>query len=251
MGTYLVDVEEMRAALELINPRIKKNTTIETPDTLGQEYLYHIAMDQRTRLYPNISKRAGSSEDNTLPRVHMGLNLMNCWFGYASGGEMAANYKVETTNKKVAATSNKSAAYKGGFYIHRVHFRGCLAPNTQLVYDTDFTQEQWLFTYNTMTVAFPAEVVGLMFTHSVAFYPRTGKMPVEVTTICLKVERGMELHFAAINKWYKASEDVPKIVKEGFYQFEISTQYGVRDFKAIKEREFNDNKLRAAGLLSF
>lgn len=251
MGKFLVDVEEMADGLKLLNPKVKKNTSIETPETLGQEFLYHIALDQRTRLYPNISKRAGSSEDNTLPRVHMALNLMNCWFGYASGGELAVDYVVDASNKKVAATSNKSAAYKGGFYIHKVPFRGCLKPNETLVYDTDFTEEMWLFTYNTMTVSFPAIVVGMMFTHSVAYFPRTGKGPIEVTTICLRVDRGQEFHFSANNEYYKPSKTVPKIVKEGFYMFDISTQRGVENFKTIKEREFTDNKLRAAGMLSF
>ncbi len=80
-GKYLVDIEEIKEVVDLANPRVKRGTTIETPDTIGQDVLYHIALDRRPTLFPNISKRAGNLEDNTLPRVHMSMNLSGCWFG--------------------------------------------------------------------------------------------------------------------------------------------------------------------------
>lgn len=247
---YLVDIEELTEVLDVANPRVRRGTTIETPDTIGQDVLYHIALDRRPVLYPNISKRAGNLEDNTLPRVHMSMNLSGCWFGYAGGGELASQYIVDA-KKKTTANNQKLSPYKGGFYIHSVDFRAGLRPNLELVYDADFTDELWLVTYNKMSVAFRTDIVGLMFTKAVSYIPRTGKGPIEITTICVRIDRGKQLHFTANNKYFKPVRGVPAILKEGFYQFDISDQNGIYNFKKISEREFKDGKLKSAGMLSF
>lgn len=249
-GKYLVDIEEIKEVVDLANPRVKRGTTIETPDTIGQDVLYHIALDRRPTLFPNISKRAGNLEDNTLPRVHMSMNLSGCWFGYAGGGDLAAQYIVN--DKKGSSGNNqKLSPYKGGFYIHSVPFRAGLRPNLELVYDADFTDEIWLITYNKMSVAFKTTIIGLMYTKSVTYIPRTGKGPVEITTICINIERGQSMHFTADNKYFKPNLEVPAILKEGFYQFDISDQFGIKNFKKITPREFKDGKLKSAGMLNF
>lgn len=246
---YLVDIEELTEVLAVANPRIKRGTIIETPDTIGQDVLYHIALDKRPVLYPNISKRAGKLEDNTLPRVHMSMNLNGCWFGYAGGGELASQYVVD--NKKgTSGNTQKNSPYKGGFYIHSVDFRAGLRPNKELVYDSDFTDEIWLCTYNKMTIAFRTKIIGLMYTKAVSYHPRTGKRPIEVTTICIHIERGQQMHFTANNKFFKPNKLAPAILKEGYYQFDICDQFGINNFKKISEREFKDGKLKSAGMLS-
>lgn len=248
---YLVDIEEVSKFLNLVNPRVTKNVTIETPFTLKREFLYHIALDKRLKLFPNISKRAGNSEDNTLPRVHVSTNLAGCIFGYASVGYMASEFKVSTSNKKVAQNGIGSAAYKGGYYIHEIPFRCALRPNKTLVYDADFTEEHWLFTYNEMTKSFPANIIGLLFPHSVAYYPRTGKGPIEVNTICLKIDKGKSIYLSLNNEHHKPSKESPEKIGEGYWMFEISDEYGIRNLKSIKEKEFNEYKLHSAGMLSY
>lgn len=252
MDKYLVDRDEMGSFLKLVNTRIIKNSKIITPDELGQEIVYHIALDQRTRMFPNISKRAGTSEDNTLPRVHVAPNLFGCWFGYASGGYLATNNIPEVTKSKIPNTSNKSSAYKGGFYIHELSFRVGLRPNKELVYDADFTEEIWLCTYNEMTKVFPATIVGLLFVNFVSYYPRTNKKPIEVTSLCVRVDKGKQVILPSnFNAFISQKKKLPSILKEGFYMFDISEQYGITEFKSIKEKDFNEYKLRAAAMLSY
>ena len=93
MTDYTIDQQELEQILNLANPRVKKNTEIVTPDSIGSNVLYHIALDKREKFFPNISKRAGVTEDNTMTRIHVAPTLAGCWFGYAGGGSLAANYK--------------------------------------------------------------------------------------------------------------------------------------------------------------
>ncbi len=248
---YLADLEEMNEALKLVNSRIVRNVAVETPDTIGQNFVYHIALDKRARFYPNISKRAGASEDNTLPRVHTALSLAGCWFGYASGGQMVVDYIPQKTKGKVSENSNKSSAYRGGFYIHRIPFRVGLRPGTNLVYDSDYTNEIWLSTYNEMTTSFPAEVVGLMFPYSVTYRPRTGDRPIEIATVCVEIKENMNIRLYHTNKWIKKNSKLPDFLVEGYWMFDISDAFGIENIRNIGKKEFDQNKLRNAGMLSY
>ena len=82
---YVVDIDEMQETIKLTNPKVAKNVTLVTPNEIGVSSLLHISLDKRTILFPNISKRAGMTEDNTLPRVHTSITLAGCWAGYATG----------------------------------------------------------------------------------------------------------------------------------------------------------------------
>lgn len=248
---YTADLEEIKDIVAMTNPKVRKNIKIVTAEDIGQTKVYHISLDRRTKFFPNISKRAGSTEDNTLPRVHTAPNLIDCWFGYAAGGDLAANYTVNDSKKKVSQNSNKISEYKGGFYIHEIDFRCGLMPNNDLVYDADFTNEIWLVTYNPLTVSFPTVSVGMIFTHHVSFYPRTGKYPLEVATLYLKVEKNKEIHFTKLNKFYKSEKNVPDIIKGGFWSFDVSDEWGVQNFKPITEKEFLEQKTRSAAMLSY
>lgn len=251
MTDYTIDQQELEQILNLANPRVKKNTEIVTPDSIGSDVLYHIALDKRAKFFPNISKRAGMSEDNTMTRIHVAPTLAGCWFGYAGGGSLAANYIPDTTKKKVSINSPKPSLYKGGFYIHEIPFRCALKPNTNLVYDSDLTDEIWLVTYNEFTKVYSANIVGMLFPHKVTYLPRTGKFPEEITTLCLKVEKGKQLKFSLNNVYYKPTKNAPEYIKEGFWMFDIGDQIGIGNLVKINEKDFNEYKLKSAGMLSF
>ena len=167
MSNYDIDIEELKDAVRLMSSGVQKNTSIITPDELGSEFFYHISFGKFSEFVPNISRRAGMTEDNTVPRVHVADTLNNAWNGYATGPYLMANIQPSLSKAK-----GLKADYKGGFYIHRIPFRACLKPNKKLVYDADFTNEHWLVTYNEMTRVFPATCIGRVVGESVTFIPR-------------------------------------------------------------------------------
>lgn len=247
---YAVDIEEMQEVINLANPRVAKNVTLVTPKELGVTSLLHISLDKRTTLFPNISKRAGMSEDNTLPRVHAGITLAGCWSGYATGGEKAVNTIVVNTKEKQSNNKAISSVYKGGFYIHEIDFRCGLKPNKQLVYDANFTDEVWLATYNPLTRSFKAKIVGIIFPSSVTYFPRTGSYPLEVTTLCVKIEKGCTIKLTDKKTHFKPEKDTAEFLTEGYWKFKISDSHDIGDLESIKKEEFEDLKLLSAALLS-
>ena len=248
---YTADIEEMKEALRLANPRIAKNSKIVTPDNLGVTSMLHIALNKRIVLYPAVSKSAGHNEDNTMPRVHVTSNLAGCWFGYASGGILAVTKEVSDKDKKQPLNKPTVSLYKGGYYIHQIPFRCGIKPNKDLVYDSDFTDEIWMVTYNALTRIFPAEIIGLIFPSSIAYLPRTGKLPIEVATLCVKIEKGKKANLSMNNQYQQPSKKSPEYITEGHWKFDLSDEYGIQNFEKIKEKEFLELKLRSAGMLSY
>lgn len=234
MSDYSIDVDELKDTLLKLSDNVQKNSTIITPTQLGSDFMYHISFGRFTEFTPNVSKRAAPSEDNTVARVHVATTLNNAWNGYASGPWTAVtNIPSEKKTKGV------NAPYKGGFYVHRVPFRACLKPNKKLVYDSDYTKEHWLVTYNPMTRVFPAVCVGKIITESVTYIPRLNKHPVTITTLVLEVNTpdGMKL-----------TEKVH--LKKGYYRYRTSDKYGVMDVLEISKSEFLTIKTSSAAMLS-
>lgn len=249
---YLIDKQELENISKIYNPRVLKNIEIVTPETLKQDSLFHIALEKRPKFFPNISKRAGAQEDNTLTRVHVAPTLMGCWFGYATAAYLAASYVPETKKGPNTINSPKPSIYKGGFYIHEIPFRCAIKPNKTLVYDADLTDEIWLVSYNEYTKTFPAQVIGMMFINKVSYIPRTGKTPMEVCSVCVKIEKGKSLKFSLNNEHQKITKECPEIIKEGFWMFDVNeTTHEVTNFISIKEKDFNEYKLKSAGMLGF
>ena len=58
--------KQLEDKLSLVNEKVKSNVTIVTPKEVGQDFMLHIAKKRFKELTPNISKRAGAKEDNTL-----------------------------------------------------------------------------------------------------------------------------------------------------------------------------------------
>lgn len=150
----LTPTDLIKNALNLYSPKIKANTTIVTPDTLGQDYLLHIAKRKWDAMVPNVSRRAADSEDNTMPRLHMGTTILGCVKGYASIQHtiMDEYVKQQAISKEKSTKINSGMVeYRGGFYLHVIPFEVALKPNKKLVYDSDYTNEHWLITYSGAT----------------------------------------------------------------------------------------------------
>ena len=253
MSDYLVDLNELETISKLYNPRVVKNTTIVTPETLKQDTLFHIALNKRFKLFPNISKRAGANEDNTVTRVHVAPTLIGCYLGYASATYLALN-NVPSVKKTSSPTNSPKlpSIYKGGFYIHEIPFRCALKPNKSLVYDSDLTDEIWLVSYNEYTKDFPADIIGFLFINKLTYQPVMESLPICIVSVCVKIEKKKSIKFSLNNEHQGINKNCPEVLKEGYWIFDINeTTFEVSNLKAISEKQFNEFKLKTAAMLEF
>jgi hypothetical protein len=249
MGDYFVDKEEAQDILALTSDRVKENVELFDANALGQTVVYHIAMERRPMLVPAISKRAGKTEDNTLPRVCVAADLRGCWLGYSGIATTSSTNRIHTTKQEIAKDKASVSIYKGGFYIHEIGFRIGLKPNKELVYDCENTKELWLFAYNQYTSKFPTRIIGSFFTVGVHYYPRAGEMPDQSSQICLCVEPGQQVRL-------DNSDAENNFLFEGYYLLSIDEPNKFRDFKVtvektLTEEEFQNLKLKTAATLSY
>ena len=146
--------QEFLESYELIAPSVRKNTTIVTPETLGQNVFYHIAKTKMKALVPNVSRKAAPSENNTVPRVHVAPTLLGCIAGYTSLFNDA--FYLYPTDKKTSNT------WLGGCYIYTIPFEYALKPNSRLLYDAKVSDEHWLITYSKDTITYGPSYVTKM-----------------------------------------------------------------------------------------
>lgn len=169
-------------------PEVAKELTIVTPEDIGQDVLYHIAMNKQEKMGPFISKRAGASEDNTIPRIHVASNIQGCILGYGGVYDIAANdYVLDKGDKKQSGKMSVMQNYKGGFYIHTLKFHAAFKPSKKLVYDADKSGELWLVTYNPETVFYDSPTVGKLIPISVEFFPQVGDTPSSILKLAVEL----------------------------------------------------------------
>lgn len=161
------DFSDMLSALTRMQPKVRDNTEIIAKDDLPYPML-HISQGRQSILTPNISRRAGMKEDNTVARIHAAPHLHGCIVGYGSALD---NTLFALPGKSSSLSSGKNVAYKGGYYIHAIPFELALKPNAKLVFDAKVTDETWLVTYNDKTVQYPCTVVGKVFPRRVISTP--------------------------------------------------------------------------------
>lgn len=213
--------EEFQYVYDLLNKRIKNNTEIVTKETLGQDYVIHIAQFKQKFLIPNISKRSAVSEDNTLVRIHTSDNLIGCLMGYS-------NILSDKDNKIV---KNK---FENKYYINKVDFEYALKPNNKLVWDANFTDELWLLTYNKQTIKYTAVDAGYFVIDSVVHK-------------LLKESHGIVIHNILINVKDPIKLNKTIHLDKGYYKVEIQDTvdyenkvaiYNVINYKEINKSEF-------------
>jgi hypothetical protein len=116
---------ELEDWLENTSEKVRRNVTIETPESLGVQHLLHISTDTNIRQFvPLIGRRQAPSEDRTVPRVCVCPHLLGCILGYA-----------DAVSDFHADGAKQNDAFKGGWKIYGLSFDAALKPNSKLVYD--------------------------------------------------------------------------------------------------------------------
>lgn len=191
----------MEDFLRHVRPEVAKELSIVTPESLGQDTLFHIAYARQPQMGPFISKRAGEKEDNTVPRIHAAPTIQGCILGYGGVYQIAAfDYILKKDDKQQTGKLNRLQNYRGGFYIHAIKFEAALAPSPKLVYDAKKTGETWLVTYNPETVLYQSPIVGKLIPVSVEFFPRVGSTPNSLLKVAVEITEDIEVPVDATRK---------------------------------------------------
>ena len=173
------DKKELEELLETVTPKVRNNVKIVLPEDIDQDFMHHIAIQKFKEMVPNISKRAASGEDNTLPRVHVCPTLVGCMQGYGS-----VNFHVyDSANTKTKAND----VYKGYLNIYKIPFKACLKPGKRMVFDANETNEHWLVKYNSRTDTYPATIIGRLVPTSVTVTPVKDSDPIEDIGLVVEV----------------------------------------------------------------
>lgn len=174
------ELDELKKILEMSSTKVRNNVKIVSDEDLGYNYVHHIAKTRMRHLVPNISKRAAPSEDNTLPRIHVSPTLKGCILGYAAIVHDTINF---VPNKTVDDDS-----WLGGYYVYTIPFKYMLKPNTKLVYDSDYTNEHWLITYNKDTVVYRPYAVDKMIFTGLTLEPIATEKSVLIISLAIEVQ---------------------------------------------------------------
>ena len=233
--------QEFLESYELITPNVRKNTTIVTPETLGQNVFYHIAKTKMKSLVPNVSRKAAPSEDNTVPRVYVAPTLLGCIAGYVL--LIYEAFELYPTDKNTPDT------WLGGCYIYTIPFEYALKPNSKLLYDAEVSDEHWLISYNRDTITYKPSYVTKMVVialRSNSFY--NGSIVRELDILIEVSESGIHL-------------DKKTYVEGGYYKCTViyeltykddkeSYKWKIDNVESISAGEFQSAKKIHAAMLS-
>lgn len=221
----MATLQDVQFRLKQFTNKVQNNVTIVTPDTLQQDCVYHIAWQRFSYLVPNVSRRASPTEDNTVPRIHTALSLLGCLRGYAG-----ITWQIF---HNVAHPKVKAHEYKGGWYLFSVPFDYALAPNTKLVFDSDYTKEHWLITYDAETRTYkPRHTHRFYFTKLEVIPLNTGKTE-NTLTLLLEIIPGATIHLT----------DDGILLKEGYYKVILNDVGG--DYNYVKHSKISASDFTA------
>lgn len=149
----------VRELVSLIDKTVADNTTLLSKDELGVDYLLHVSRYKikNNTFIPRIAYSQSKSENRTFLRVNCAKTLIDCI-------NAIANLQYDFVNDFSDKNSNK-------YYIYAIPFEYVLKPNNKLVFDADFTDEMWLFTYSEATKVFKADLIGEFFVSKIETTP--------------------------------------------------------------------------------
>lgn len=231
--------EDLEAWLEGSAEKVRRNVVIETPETLGTDYLLHISTNTNIREFvPLIGSRQDPREDRTVPRICVAPHLLGCFIGYQKAGD---DFHVG-----VPATLD-DASFKGGWKIYGFKFDAALRPNNKLVPDTSRSEEIWLTAYNRQTAEYVPETLGKAFMRSVSLVARSGKAPSADMELYVEVSHDAGVRFSKnlfLEKGYW--------VIEGPTDDHVTTWQDDKDFevRSIERNEYISAKAAHADLLA-
>lgn len=231
-----MSVKAIEEVLELTHKQVTENVKIVNSKDIG-DFVYHISKNKQKELVPNISRRAGYEEDNTLPRVHTSDTLLGCISGYTSFS-MSADIRFRT----------KDDEFKGGYYVHVIPFTAGLRPNKKILSDVETVNEIWLITYDKSTVSFKPTNIEKIFITSVTRYNlNTYKQVIELfleTTVAIKLDKNTTVEPGLYKlKITSTSKNVDPYNSELKETIEIISK--------VNSTEYEENKKLSATLLNY
>ncbi len=214
--------EEFDKAYQLLNPNVKKNTTIVLADDKNP-YALHISKIKQKYLTPNISKKSSANEDNTVVRVYVSDNLLGCIIGYYS-----------LIHESIFNQSTENG-FKNIYYLHYIPYNFAIKPNSKLVYDADVTNEYWLIPYNKNTVKYKTDKISEFFVNETTITPNSIKDNVIMKNYKLTIYS----YFPIPTITYYSNNDINKpVILKGYYKlYMFSSDY--MDYKIIGHEEIN------------
>lgn len=203
--------------LALYSPAVRKNTKVAHNSEFPTPIAYHITEPGVPNpFWPRLPASAAPSEDKTVPRIISASTLVGCMNG--------ATYILSN-----ARDTKKGRDERVNYYhILGMNFEWCLLPNSELVYDAEDTQEQWLVAYDKGTRSYRHFLVGEFFIHSLAeqIQPNKDVNPVQGVL------------YAYINKGRELAITKGKILGEGYYRLTVD----LSRYTASKKRmRFDDD----------
>lgn len=226
------DIEnpDLKETLSLFNKVVLANTTLETSEDIKKinqtGFLYHINIESIKTFIPNVSRRGALTEDNTVPRIHTGIDLLGCLRGYAS-------LFTEYLDLNSPGGFDKKIRGKNYFYFNVFDFEYCLKPNNELVYDTSYTKERWLFAFDKNTKYYKPLATFEIIYRSVNLKRYSGEL---VLDIVFNINNDTDLDISI-----DAKEE--KVISKGIY--DIHLQYTKKsinneEYKILEITKVND-----------
>lgn len=198
-----IDEEDLKDYLRLASDIVIKNTEI-VYQSEEMPVMYHLALEKRPELIPNVSKRTATGEDNTMPRVCVAATLLHCVKGYGSIANHAINhFNIGSKEDKGKKEHVSQSYWRGGFYIHAIDYRVALKPNNKLVPDASKTKEYWLVGYNEMTRCYEAAIVGKFILEKVNYIPASGGYSDEELTLLIEIKDDVVVKLDTKHNVYK------------------------------------------------
>lgn len=162
--------------LKLQPPGTAKRLSIKTVEEVGP--LYHISKDSGIKRFtPYVTRRTGSSENISIPRISVAPTIVGCFIGYAQGWT------------DISWPDLRDKKFKNGWYIYDIPYEFAILPDTKELFDVKDTDEHWLVNYSPSTATYKGDVIGKMFVSELIMVPRTGQFPKQYQRTLIEIEQ--------------------------------------------------------------
>lgn len=230
MGTK----RQMDQYLDTLDPDVKKNVEVVTPQSLGQKNLLHISVDAKIRTFtPNVSRRTANNENRSVPRISTAPTLAGAILGYQT---LEFDYDSE----------RERGGFRGGWYLYALPFDYALKPNKKILYDAEATEEVWLVPYTPESWSVEPKRVGKFFLDQLSI-KHSGKERSVSAAIVLEITGDESLRLS------------PKVnVGKGYWRFEMRNfnpgwtleEVQIEGLRELDKKEYRQLKKVNADMLS-
>lgn len=166
--------------LSHFNNGVSKNTTVVSPQELGQRWLYHISVNSKIKQFiPALTQRTAQKEDRTIPRISVAPTIIGCLIGYQGDIYDFMDNGDEST-------------WRGGWYIYGFENECSVLPTNKILTDASRTDERWLVPYRADKWNYPSKLVGKFFYRNLQLEKRK-KVEVWTAEAVFEVSRGCEV----------------------------------------------------------